>query len=57
MLYYALSFFVVALTTVAFSLAGVAPGAAGIANLAFLLSLVFLAAKAVALRQHRPHTP
>jgi uncharacterized membrane protein YtjA (UPF0391 family) len=54
MLYSALAFLVVAVAMLALGLAGVVPGAAGIANIAFLLSLGFLAAKAIMLGTH-PH--
>jgi uncharacterized membrane protein YtjA (UPF0391 family) len=54
MLYSALAFLVVAVTMLALGLAGIVPGAAGIANIAFLLSLGFLAAKAIMLGTH-PH--
>lgn len=55
MLYSALAFFVLAVTMLALGLVGVVPGAAGIANIAFLLALGFLAAKAVTLGEHHGH--
>lgn len=42
-LYYALAFFVVAVLMLVLGFAGVARGAAGMANLALLMSLVILA--------------
>lgn len=55
MIYYALGFFLLATVMLSLGFLGVAPGAAGIANLALLVSVILLAASAMMSNHHRHH--